>query len=433
MTDVEKNAILGNVQRQYVGARYVPKFFQGPDGTPTWVGNVPYEALTIVTYLGNSYTSKIPVPAGIGNPSENPTYWALTGNYNAQVEEYRQAVEEVKNNVLENTSKIEEHGNYILNKQKKPTIILISDSLGGGYTDGSWGRGWYFWIKEYLKESYNVLYPQNSPTVGNRCFSNGTWLADLKFISSTITDENENVKAVVFIGGTNEQNSFNVQNIKNGMAECSAYARNRYPNAQILLCPALAQFNFWYNSLMPVYLNASQQGIGCINTQMLCMNPIYVSSDKTHLTQLGYQTLSAQIGNAILTKKCTFNSQFASADSSWVTLSDGISGSLGRIVFSFNERGVTPFFSGTLVVSNQQVSGTIVLGTVNLPFYFPTNSRMTEISVYYQKEGLLKASYITSTFINSSNQLVANYINNSGETVTTVINAKEIPAFQLLA
>lgn len=86
MTDVERNAILGNVQRQYVGARYVPKFFQGPDGTPTWVGNVPYEALTIVTYLGNSYTSKVPIPAGIGNPSENPTYWALTGNYNAQVE-----------------------------------------------------------------------------------------------------------------------------------------------------------------------------------------------------------------------------------------------------------------------------------------------------------------------------------------------------------
>lgn len=95
MTDVERNAILGNVQRQYVGARYVPKFFQGPDGTPTWVGNVPYEALTIVTYLGNSYTSKSPVPAGIGNPSQNPTYWALTGDYNAQVEEYRQEVAQI--------------------------------------------------------------------------------------------------------------------------------------------------------------------------------------------------------------------------------------------------------------------------------------------------------------------------------------------------
>lgn len=95
MTDVERNAILGNVQRQYVGARYVPKFFQGPDGTPTWVGNVPYESLTIVTYLGNSYTSKVPVPAGIGNPSQNPTYWALTGNYNAQLDELIQQYNEL--------------------------------------------------------------------------------------------------------------------------------------------------------------------------------------------------------------------------------------------------------------------------------------------------------------------------------------------------
>lgn len=99
MTDVERNAILGNVQRQYVGARYVPKFFQGQDGTPTWVGNVPYEALTIVTYLGNSYTSKVPVPSGIGNPSQNPTYWALTGNYNAQVEEIRKELLTVNDNI----------------------------------------------------------------------------------------------------------------------------------------------------------------------------------------------------------------------------------------------------------------------------------------------------------------------------------------------
>lgn len=84
------------VQRQYIGARYVPKFFQGPDGSPAWIGNIPYEPMTIVTYLGNSYTSKIPVTSGIGNPANNPTYWALTGAYNAQVGEYQQQVEEYK-------------------------------------------------------------------------------------------------------------------------------------------------------------------------------------------------------------------------------------------------------------------------------------------------------------------------------------------------
>lgn len=82
---IAANAALGNYNRQYVGARYVPKFFENPNGTTEWLGNIPYDALTIVTYLGNSYTSKIPVPPGIGNPSLNPTYWALTGNFNTQL------------------------------------------------------------------------------------------------------------------------------------------------------------------------------------------------------------------------------------------------------------------------------------------------------------------------------------------------------------
>lgn len=72
--------------RNYVGARYVPKFADPVE----WQANTSYEAMMIVTYNNSSYTSKIPVPPTVGNPAENSTYWALTGNYNAQVEEYRQ-------------------------------------------------------------------------------------------------------------------------------------------------------------------------------------------------------------------------------------------------------------------------------------------------------------------------------------------------------
>lgn len=72
--------------REYVGARYVPKFFDN-EGSNEWAAGVVYEPLTIVTYLNNSYTSKIPVPANIGNPANNPRYWVLTGNYNAQLDD----------------------------------------------------------------------------------------------------------------------------------------------------------------------------------------------------------------------------------------------------------------------------------------------------------------------------------------------------------
>ena len=80
--------------RQYIGARYVPKFFDW-DGSPEWRSGVAYEALTIVTRNGNSYTSKIPVPSNIGAPESNPEYWVSTGVYNAQIESYRELAEHV--------------------------------------------------------------------------------------------------------------------------------------------------------------------------------------------------------------------------------------------------------------------------------------------------------------------------------------------------
>ena len=72
------------ISRQYVGARYVPIF----DGA--WDNTKDYAPLTVVSYEGNSYTSRTYVPSGTA--INNETYWALTGNYNAQVEAYRNEV-----------------------------------------------------------------------------------------------------------------------------------------------------------------------------------------------------------------------------------------------------------------------------------------------------------------------------------------------------
>lgn len=65
------------INRQYVGARYVPKLMG------EWNKALQYEALSIVTYEGNSFTSKIPVPANID--ISNNEYWINTGNFNAQI------------------------------------------------------------------------------------------------------------------------------------------------------------------------------------------------------------------------------------------------------------------------------------------------------------------------------------------------------------
>ena len=77
----------------YVGARYVPKFADPIE----WDIERGYESLTIVTYKGESYTSKSPVPPGID--IKNERYWALTGAYNAQVEEYKNQVKDLSQQV----------------------------------------------------------------------------------------------------------------------------------------------------------------------------------------------------------------------------------------------------------------------------------------------------------------------------------------------
>lgn len=80
--------------REYVGARYVPLFVGEWDNTNT------YEPLSIVQYQGNSYTSRQYVPTGIAITNE--AYWAETGNFNAQVEAYRQEVLTFDNRITAN-------------------------------------------------------------------------------------------------------------------------------------------------------------------------------------------------------------------------------------------------------------------------------------------------------------------------------------------
>lgn len=77
-------------KRQYIGARYVPIFGRKGEGTIEWNNSAPYEPLTIVLYQGNSYTSRQYVPVGVDLDDTN--FWAKTGDYNAQIEQYRQDV-----------------------------------------------------------------------------------------------------------------------------------------------------------------------------------------------------------------------------------------------------------------------------------------------------------------------------------------------------
>ena len=86
--------------REYIGARYVPLFADPID----WDSTKTYEPLTVVYNQGNSYTSRQYVPAGID--ISNDTYWAKTGNYNAQIEQYRSEVATFDDRITTNETAI---------------------------------------------------------------------------------------------------------------------------------------------------------------------------------------------------------------------------------------------------------------------------------------------------------------------------------------
>lgn len=83
---------------QYIGARYVP-LIEGE-----WDNTRAYEPLSVVTYLGNSYTSKQAVP--IGAAITDQQFWVQTGNYNAQVEAYKQQVDRFDDRITQNANNI---------------------------------------------------------------------------------------------------------------------------------------------------------------------------------------------------------------------------------------------------------------------------------------------------------------------------------------
>lgn len=85
---------------QYIGARYVPLFADPLQWDPARA----YEPLTIVYNEGNSYTSRQYVPAG--KLLTDDAYWAITGNYNAQIEQYRNEVAAFSGRISQNAGAI---------------------------------------------------------------------------------------------------------------------------------------------------------------------------------------------------------------------------------------------------------------------------------------------------------------------------------------
>lgn len=117
----------GSGVTQYVGARYVPLFADPIE----WDSARAYEPLTIVLHKGNSYTSRQSVPTGVDISDD--AYWALTGNYNAQIEQYRAEVQTFDRRIADNATNIadEKERAIAAESTKAPTSHASSEQIHG--------------------------------------------------------------------------------------------------------------------------------------------------------------------------------------------------------------------------------------------------------------------------------------------------------------
>ena len=135
--------------RQYIGARYVPKFYvNSVDGSAAWQSNVVYEPLMYVTLTnGHMYISKKQVPATVGTPAENPQYWLDVGSYNGFIDNLQQQINEL-----------------VIDVNAKANMVGIAPVENGDNTVGSYTAG-----DEFYRNG--VLYKANTTIAENTAFS----------------------------------------------------------------------------------------------------------------------------------------------------------------------------------------------------------------------------------------------------------------------
>lgn len=287
------------MERQYIGARYVPLFFSNPTtGDSTWLEGVAYEPLTIVTFAGNGFTSKKPVPPGIGSPNLNPEYWAQTSNYNAQIESIRDDLDTAVDTLTERIDQVESE---ITHTAKN--IILLTDSYGSRTVNN---KNFLQLAQEYCGIPDTNCHKAYTGSVGFFRQDGNTFLALLQTI--TIANPNEITDIFVF-GGANDQIATSASEIETGIANFCAYAKATYPNAKICIGAVTITFaqDYYINRKQTVkaYSECGRYGAIYLNgsENIMSFNKL-VDTDHVHPTEAAVEHMAKYCADMINSYAC---------------------------------------------------------------------------------------------------------------------------------
>lgn len=304
-----------NNENIYIGNRYVPIV----DGE--WDNSKKYEPLVIVQYQGNSYTSKGYVPAGVA--ISNTDYWALTGNYNAQLEPIVTGLNSVKedidtidaslttinSNITAINNNVAAINNTTLSGKQ---VLFVGDSIFAGVTQTGTATKT---IAQVFAEKTGAICENNA--IAGTCITNNGATSICERMK-TIT---ENKYDIIFInGGINDwANSMPIGNLTTSGEDtfagalrsiiANAYTRIKTGGKVIVITPTTyhASFDLTPNSIYttpPSYSNVmkmvcEQYSVDCIDGEIISQvnahNRNTLLPDGTHFVSEGYR----QIGETL--------------------------------------------------------------------------------------------------------------------------------------
>lgn len=303
---------------EYTGMRYVPVFADPPE----WSSANSYEALEIVIHKGNSYTSKTFVPVGID--ISNSAYWVLTGNYNAQVEQYRQQVQQFDGRITKNTEGIAANTADIANLSEKTSMLAHSKDFKGSnilYVTDSWGVNTTGVTKPYVNSLGDILGANlTSLSVGSTGYISGgtnNFINRLKAWADANPGKTGDIDYVMVCGSSNDY-PHTSREIAAAVNQFVSYALSAFPNAQVVVIPQFASNkpayasvdtaddNLWrkVNAAVTVaYFNNLWPRTRFIPDTFYAMafTPAsFMSSDNIHPTQSGHNYLAKWLSEALL-------------------------------------------------------------------------------------------------------------------------------------
>ena len=201
--------------RQYIGSRYVTKIYENTldPSSAEWEQN-SYEPLTLVTYLNSSYLSKKAVPNTIGNPADNPSYWVIMGNYNAQIAHLQNEIDNINRGGLF----------PLIKNISDRKFVFVGDSYGVVPTPETSSIGTAISLLGINADQYH-----------NLSISGATMTDFISEVTGYSYSDNDDITDVIVTGGINDcrTDGYQLSDLPTKIPQLITAIKSTFPNAII--------------------------------------------------------------------------------------------------------------------------------------------------------------------------------------------------------